>query len=768
MKQCLWYQSPAQSWDQALPLGNGRMGLMDWGGVEEEILELTESTFFSGCRQEKNCRLGAKTAFARARQALLQGDFPCLEDRLAIEGEKGEYGTNLPVGRLVLRTRGLGEVCGYHRELDLENAVARTSFCCPEGNGEREVFVSHADRVAAVHLCFQGTLPEVLVSFVPDNLQAGAVQAEADGLSFVCCARERVHSSGSCGTKLAGRLLVQCDGTLSREGETLRIQGASQIVLKLVTATDYPACREMLEEQVKIQAQQAASQSWDELLSRHREEFSALYGGASLSLSGGEELEALPTDQRLARMKNGERDLQMEALLFQYGKYLFLSANREDAPIPSHLQGVWNDNIACRMDWTCDMHLDINTQMNYWPALVLGYGECQLPLFDWLQRELVPSGERTAKELYGCRGWVAHTVSNAWGFSAPGWGEGWDVFVTGGAWTAFHLWEHWLYTGDREFLENRLIPVYRGLTQFFLDYLVWDETSGCWQSGPSISPENSFVHKGEKQALSLSPTVDVVIIRKILSCYLEAVELLKLPEPEVEKIRHILEHLPPFQIDSQGRLMEWQEEYEEFDSHHRHTSHLLAVYPFQEITAESSPDLQQAVWRSLWARWKPEELWEDTGWARALLLLYSASLHRPEDCHAHIRHTMAHSLTGNMMVMHPPTAGATSPVYELDGNTGYTAGVAQMLVQRLGDTLWLLPGVGQDWPEGSFHGLCLPGGVRVSASWKGDRVRAVLSGEQAQQLQVRFRQWSRQAAVPGGQEELVLEFGGAPDSDRTA
>lgn len=756
MKNILWNDEPAQIWREAMPLGNGRLGAMVYGGIAHEKIDLSELTFFSGEKSLNNIT-GSKAVEVHQVKNLLQNkDYhkASMQQEILL-GNKLNYGTNLPVGSLILDFDGLDNSAkDYRNELDLSSAVLKTTYQYNGTAYKRTSFVSNPDQL-------------FIMKIESDRENAICMKLSWDGIEnphkceidqrmdmvLESKAYETLQSDGKTGVILDGRIRVIASNAKITEGkQCLYIKGADSLIILVAANTNYK--NENPKQLCCDQLDLAVDRGWESLLQRHMEDYQTLFQRVSFELhNDGADYSECTTYNRIQKVREGKQDLGLISLLFHYGRYLFISSSRADSPLPTHLQGVWNDNIACRIAWTCDMHLDINTQMNYWPGEILDLSECNHPLFQWIENCLMPSGQLTAKELYGLDGWTAHIFSNPWGYTAPGWGECWGLHVTGGAWIATHLWEHFLYTRDMEFLEKEALPVYTGLIRFFEGYLTKDPESGYLLPGPSISPENFFVVDGELCAVSMGATSDVIIIREILQNFLEMCQLLKKEKELADKARQVLEGLPPFQIGKYGQLQEWFYDFEESDSHHRHTSHLLGVYPFHQININSDEKMIDAVKESIGRRTTPWEAWEDTGWARALLLLYSARLQEDEWCSLHIWHTLEKLTSKNLMIFHPPTAGADQMVYELDGNTGFTTGITEMLIQSNGHSLLLLPSLPKEWQQGEIKGICAHGGVRVDLRWEyGTAVSLRLKADRAENVCVFCR---------GNEIELELKAGEA-------
>ncbi len=497
-------------------MGNGRLGAMVFGGATEERLALDESTFWSGAPSDQHENPEARAAFAKIRELFKVGK--CVEAQPLVEqllGRKLNYGTNLPAGYLLLTQSGMdGDVRDYRRELDLDRAVAKVTFTANGAHFRREVLASHPDGVMAVRLSADrpgvigftlhyhgGRFPWAVKTRGKDTLVVG-------GHAF-----EKNHSDGKSGVAFQALFRVLPEGgTMTADNDALRVAGADAATVLIALNTDFQG----RDPAALCDGQMAAAQrkDWKTLRERHVADHQRLFRRVTLDL-GGAEAAGQPTDVRLKALGRGQVDPQLAALFFQYGRYLVIAGSREDSPLPMHLQGLWNDGLAADMGWTCDYHLDINTQQNYWPTEVANLSECGQPLFRFIESLQAP-GRRTARKLYGIdRGWVCHVVSNPWGFTAPGWGSGWGLHVVGGVWLSTHLWEHYLFTGDRKFLAQCAYPVLKGAAEFFLDYLYADPATGHLTTGPSVSPERG----GEAGPGSVH---DRALVYGLFSCCIEA------------------------------------------------------------------------------------------------------------------------------------------------------------------------------------------------------------------------------------------------------
>lgn len=718
----LWYKKPAEQWTEAMPLGNGHMGAMVFGGVGKEKIALSEITCYSGEASYDNNQYGAAAIIPQIREALFKHDYKRAEllSRKVI-GKKLNYGTNLPFGNLKLNFNvNNNEITDYSRGLQLDNALSFVKYKSGSNYFYREMFISNPHNLIVMRVsCDKPGMLDFTASLDGDENPCSVEIDKNSDLILNGYAYETCNSDGKTGVALHGRMrIVSENGIVSDERNILRVKGADSAVILLTLETDFIVNNVVNSCRARIDT--AAGITYMDLLCTHINDHQRFFGRVRLQL-GNTSSEYFPTDERLTAVKSGMEDLSLIALMFQYGRYLLMSSSRKDSPLPAHLQGMWNDNIACRMEWTCDMHLDVNTEMNYWPSEVTNLSECNVPLFNWIEQRLIPSGKRTAEITYGMDGWVAHVVSNPWGYSAPGWATSWGIYPTGGLWIASHMWEHYLFTMDREFLRSHVYPVYSEAVKFFLRYLAKDPESGYFLSGPSMSPENSFVYDWRNSIvtnISMGAVCDTVMVRELFNSFITACEILGVNDDLLEETKEMVEKLPPFKVGKNGQLQEWYYDFDEPDPHHRHTSHLLSVFPFSQISPETTPELAEAAKISIKKRITPSWRWEDTGWARALLILYNARLLEPEEAYRHILALQRFLTNENLLSFCPPGAGAVTNVFEMDGTTGLCTGVAEMLLQSHNGVIRLLPVLPEQWSRGYVKGLRARGGFELAITWE--------------------------------------------------
>lgn len=728
---------PAMRWGEGFPLGNGHMGAMVMGGLPVTRIDLSHNTFYSGEKSEENNQLNAADAFYKMRELAELGEYDKVHEAAEqFIGVRKNYGTNLLVGTLTV-DYGLSqeEVGDFERSLDIMEGMARQSFVCGQGSVSEEVFVSHPDRMMLYHIHLIGR-NKIKLSFQPTN-QYGKTDYSGNAMSFVCHAYETMHCDELCGVMLAGYGEVITDGKVIASEDGLVIEDASDIRLYLTMETDFkrdvelkPVDSETILQEIKTQVSQCLNKEYSQICMNHQQDIAKYMELVDLKLEGKDAL------------------IGNIPFLFQYGRYLLLSSSREDSKLPAHLQGIWNDNVACRIGWTCDMHLDINTQMNYWPSELVNLPGVAEPLFRWIEQDLSKAGEIAAKESYGLSGWVGELVSNGWGFAAPYWASPIAPCPTGGVWILTQMWEHYLYSQEKEFLQHEAFPLIRSAAEFFNQYVFKDKETQYYTCGPSISPENSFVYKEKSYQISNGCTYEMIMIRELFEIYLTACMILKQNHGQLYlEISEKFQKLLPYRITSEGSIAEWNHDLPAADRQHRHTSHLLGLYPFAQITTEHTPDLCKAAKHTMEIKLRPVENWEDTGWARSMLLLYEARLKDGKRAYEHIKSMMENLLEPNNLVYHPPTRGAFAfdHVYELDGNTGLTTGIAEVLLQSHKGMIRILPALPEEWETGSVSGLRARGNITVDLSWKDGRLqyaKLLAKKDQTCQLSYGGKMWT--------------------------
>lgn len=760
----LWYTKPAAEWEEALPLGNGRLGAMIAGNLREERIQVNEETIWYGGWEDR-LNPDARENLPKLRELVRQGRISEAEHliRLAFisgpDGQRG-YQTLGDIEMKYLNDPSQEECTAYRRELDLDRAVCRVQYENAKKEAfERTCFISRPADCMVLHLrAPKGKVSvEVMLNRAKYFDRTGKVNDHTiylsgnlgkNALEFAMCLSAKAKG---------GRVYTM--------GHTLVVEGADEAVLYFGADSTFryasadvaswePRVQEVLAEKITEKLERAMAREYGELLAEHEKDYREFYDRVALSLPEKEENAALPTDERLQRIISGGTDEGLAKLLFDYGRYLLIGCSRP-GDLPATLQGIWNKDFMA--PWDSKYTININTEMNYWPAEVCALPECHTALFDLIGR-MREHGRSIARRMYGCRGLMAHHNTDLYGDCAPQ--DNWipaTIWTMGAAWLCTHLWMHYSYTQDLEFLKWAY-PVMAEAALFFVDFL--EEKDGYLVTNPSLSPENVYIlPSGEQGCCCMGATMDLEILRELFTGCKKAAEILgdavdEAEIPDVSDMRKLqkeinaaLEKLPPIRIDSTGRVMEWMEEYEEAEPGHRHVSQLYGLYPSDQISMDKTPELAAAAAETL--RVRLANGGGHTGWSRAWIINFYAKLWDGEKAWENICQMLAKSTYANLFDRHP--------LFQIDGNFGVTAAIAQMLVQSREHKIILLPALPKAWDHGEVNGLRLVGNASIALAWKDGRLlQCRVTADQAYKGEIVYGSVRRTVKLKAG-ETIVLD-----------
>lgn len=732
----LWYSEPAHDWLEALPVGNGSLGGMVFGDPSHERIQLNEESVWTGHPVDR-ANPEARAYLDSVRSLLfagkyVEGEHLAQEKIMGTRLDQGKH-TYQTLGNLYIDLPGSDKVTDYRRELDLNDGLIRINYKQNGVQYHREIFSSYPDQVMIMRFSADQSGQTSFQMKMNRPGPGEKVQVNNDEITM------RQHTGGGDGVRYTARLhVLKNGGQITTTDSTFSIKNADDVTLLLAAATDYRKDNPDAVTQERIY--KAQSQSFSQLKQRHVDDYQHLFKRVSLDLTP-DSFQVMPTDQSLQRVKKGATDPHLTELYFQYGRYLLISSSRPGS-LPANLQGIWAQGL--KPPWNADYHININLQMNYWPSDLTNLSESAEPFFKFVE-SLKKCGKITARETYGSRGIVAHHTTDVWHFTDPIGQTHYGLWPMGDAWLSMRFWDHYRFTEDRDFLRDQAYPQMKEASKFFIDYLVKDPDTGYLVTGPSMSPENQFITPdGKRASVCMGPTMDMEILHELFGATIKAAKTLDIDSAYRDTLQALKKRLAPIRIGANGTIMEWNKDFKEQNPGHRHISHLYSLYPGDAINSEDTPELMTAARKTIDRRLSHGG--GHTGWSRAWIINFFARLKDSEKSYENLQALYRKSTLSNLFDTHPP--------FQIDGNFGGTAGIAEMLLQSQAKAIELLPALPHAWSQGEVHGLRARGDFVVDMQWEdGALSSATIQAGKDRTCNLKYGNQSIQ--IPMGKGEIV-------------